>query len=68
MVPHLVPSENPPPNYIAIIFCYLSENATFVWNFVDVFIMIIGIGLTTHFKAFNNELKQTKLEVEVQLS
>lgn len=65
MVPHLISSTNPPPKYIAITFCYISESVVFVWNFLDIFIMTIGIGLTTHFKALNKELEQTKFDVEV---
>lgn len=65
MVPNLVPLENPPPKYIAITFCYISESATFVWNFIDIFIMIISIGLATHFKVLNIELKQTNFQAKV---
>lgn len=60
--------RNPPPNSIAIVFCYVSENATFVWNFIDIFIMVIGIGLTMHFKVLNDELERAKLEIEVEFS
>lgn len=55
-------------NYKSIIVCYLSVKAAFVWSFLDILIMIVGIGLTTHFKALNNELQQTKLEMEVKSS
>lgn len=30
---------------------------TFAWNFIDIFIMTIGISLTSQFKLFNDELK-----------
>lgn len=66
MVPNLIPLENPPPNYIALTFCYISENTAFMWNFVDIFIMIIGIGLTTHFKVLNNELQRTNFQTVVK--
>lgn len=68
MVPNLIPLKNPPPKYIAITFCYISESATFVWNFIDIFIMIIGFGLTTHFKVLNNDLEQTDFQSEVKSS
>lgn len=52
--------------YKAILIYYLSVKAAFVWNFIDIFIMIIGIGLTIHFKVLNHELELAKHEVEVK--
>ncbi|XP_055326858.1 gustatory receptor for sugar taste 64f-like [Sitodiplosis mosellana] len=43
----------------AICFKFLSVITTFVWNFLDVFIMVISIGLSTQFRLFNFELRQT---------
>ncbi|XP_055326857.1 gustatory receptor for sugar taste 64f-like [Sitodiplosis mosellana] len=43
----------------AICFRLLSLIATFSWNFLDVFIMVIGIGLSTQFRLFNVELGRT---------
>lgn len=42
---------------------FISINANFMWSFLDIFIMIISMGLSNHFKLFNNELKHVKGEV-----
>lgn len=42
---------------------FLSVCATFLWNFLDVFIMTLSIGLSTMFKLYNAELKKAKGEV-----
>ncbi|XP_055326860.1 gustatory receptor for sugar taste 64f-like [Sitodiplosis mosellana] len=49
----------------AVLSCYsllLIWMNLFVWNFLDMFIMVISIGLSTHFKLFNCELKQATAE------
>lgn len=33
----------------------------FIWNFLHVFIMVISVGLSTHFKLINDELEQAIL-------
>lgn len=60
---YLILQRIPFPNYIPL--CYLSGNASFVWNFLDIFIMIIGVGLTMHFKVFNQEMERAVVEIEV---
>lgn len=42
--------------------------ATFVWNFMDLFIMLISIGLTSMFRRFSQELYRIKGEVCTDLS
>ena len=64
LVPHLVPrTVTELPTSVALLISYINESATFVWNFLDIFIMIIGIGLSTHFKLLNIELEQAAIEV-----
>lgn len=50
--------------WIALLMCFINENATFIWNYTDVFIMIMSIGLSTHFKLLNIELEQATIEVK----
>lgn len=66
LVPHLVPRSERLPTYLALLICCINESATFVWNFLDIFLMIVGIGLSTHFKVLNNKLEHTAMEMEVK--
>lgn len=66
-VPYLFTNDERMPVWVAIGVKLISVYATFVWNFLDIFIMVISIALTTHFKLFNCELKQAKSEVIVIL-
>lgn len=66
LVPHLVPQGEPLPTFVALLICCINESATFVWNFLDIFLMIVGVGLSTHFKVFNNELEHAAVEMEVK--
>lgn len=50
--------------WIALLICFINENATFIWNYLDIFIMFNGIGLSTHFKMLNIELEQAAIEVK----
>lgn len=59
----LVPQSGSIPMGIAILMSVINENATFIWNYIDVFIMLMSIGLSTHFKLLNIELKQATIEV-----
>lgn len=47
------------------VFCakFINITSTFVWNYLDTFIMTISIALSTQFELFNNELIQAKHEV-----
>lgn len=60
----LVPQSHALPMVIAILISFINENATFIWNYIDVFIMIVSIGLSTHFKLLNIELEQATIEVK----
>lgn len=37
--------------------------STVMWNYIDIFIMVIGIGLSMHFKLFNNKLERIREKV-----
>lgn len=39
---------------------FINTVVTCIWNYLDVFIMMIGMALTTQFKLFNDELKRVK--------
>lgn len=64
LLPSLVPQSDSLPMWIALLMCFINENATFIWNYCDVFIMIFGVGLSTHFKLLNIKLEQTAIEVK----
>lgn len=42
---------------------FVSVAATFVWSFLDAFIMAISIGIYTRFRLFNYELRHSSYEV-----
>lgn len=67
LVPHLVPQCERLPPFIALLICYINESATFVWNFLDIFMMIVSFGLSTHFKVLNDELERAAIEIKVNL-
>ena len=51
-----------------IIFAYfIAGTGGYVWNYIDVFIMMIGIALTSQFKLFNDDLRQVKGMVKFEL-
>lgn len=54
-----------PIGWASFPFYFLSVSATFAWNYLDVFTMMMSMGLSTLFKQLNNELEQTKIEVEI---
>lgn len=64
-VPHIIQQNEPLPTFIALLICYINESATFVWNFIDIFIMFFGVGLSSNFKVLNNELEQAIVRIEV---
>lgn len=63
LIPSLVPQSHSLPFGIGILMCFMNESATFVWNFLDIFLMIIAVGLSTHFKVLNIKLEQAAIEV-----
>lgn len=62
-VPHLITYAEHVPLWLAICINFINISSTFVWNFLDIFIMIISKGLSTHFKLLNHELQQASFEV-----
>lgn len=42
---------------------FINLTATFVWNFLDVFVIIISNGLSTMFELFNEDLKRANGKV-----
>lgn len=46
-------------------FVYMTE--TLVWYYIDLFLMIIGIALTTQFKIFNTDLEYSMGRVAILL-
>lgn len=65
LIRNLVPRSETLPTFIALLICIVHEHATFVWNFLDIFLMMVGIGLSMHFKVLNNELERTTNEIKV---
>lgn len=59
-VPYLFESSDNIPVWEAIFIDLISITATVMWNYVDVFIMSISLGLSTQFKLFNAELKEAQ--------
>lgn len=51
------------PIWAALFINFINISATFVWNYTDIFIMIVSIGLSTHFKLINKELEMANFEV-----
>lgn len=64
-VPYLFANADHIPVWVAIFINLINVYATVVWNYLDIFIMIISVGLSTHFKLLNAELEQTTVEVRI---
>lgn len=62
-VPYLIERFDHVSVLMAICINFINIISTFVWNFLDIFIMSISIGLATHFELLNNELKKATFEV-----
>lgn len=62
-VPHLFTGAEEISIVQAIFAKSISISVTFVWSYLDIFIMTIGIALTSQFKLFNDELNRAKGEV-----
>lgn len=54
--------------WIAIVGKVTNVIATFCWNFMDLFVMIISIGLSSRFKQINKDLQRIKGQVNKILS
>lgn len=63
MVPFIQTITEQIPVWASIPLFFLSICATFVWNYLDIFITMISMGLSTLFKQLNSELEQAKDEV-----
>lgn len=59
-VPYMFTSASVVPIWGAVLIEYISITTTFVWNYSDVFILLISIGLSTQFELFNDELMETQ--------
>ncbi|XP_031638769.1 gustatory receptor for sugar taste 64f-like [Contarinia nasturtii] len=57
-VPFLFNSDSEISFWEATSVSFISLISTFLWNFLDVFIVVISIGLTMHFKLFNHDLNR----------
>lgn len=55
------------PLWAAFFLNFVNISATFVWNYTDIFIMIVSIGLTTNFKLINRELELANAEVSAKI-
>lgn len=64
-VPYTFNSTRCIPTWATIPINFISITASFVWNFLDAFILVISIGLSTLFQLFNDELMDTHGEVYV---
>lgn len=53
------------PLWAAFFIDFINIGATFVWNYTDIFIMTISIGLSTHFKLINKEMEMANIEVRL---
>lgn len=49
------------PFPVACFIKIISVFATFTWNYLDAFIMVFSVGLSTHFKLINDELEHAIL-------
>lgn len=67
-VPHLFTDAEEISIAQAVLAKSISISVTFVWSYLDIFIMTIGIALTSQFKLFNDELNRAKGEVWTSIS
>lgn len=42
---------------------FLNISATFVWNYMDLFVMMISLGFSSRFKQINDDLERIKGQV-----
>lgn len=50
--------------WIAVVAKVVNIIATFCWNYMDLFVMMIGVGLSTRFRQINEDLQRTKGKVK----
>lgn len=53
----------PYSGWVGFIGKFINVVATFAWNFMDLFVMILSIGLSSRFKQINEEMQRVKGEV-----
>lgn len=46
--------------WLAIIGKFLNVSSTFAWNYMDLFVMLISLGLSSRFKQINVDLQRVK--------
>lgn len=51
---------------LLLIFQWLNISMTFCWNYVDIFIIVVSIGLATRFNQINDRLIANYRKVKIQ--
>lgn len=64
-VPYLFTSDDEIPLWLAMFVDLISITTTVMWNYVDVFIMLVSRGLSIQLKLYNDELRRKTLEVKL---
>lgn len=59
-VPYLIPSGTVISVWTALLINFINITTLFVWNYQDVFISVMSIGLSTLFKLYNAELSKAQ--------
>lgn len=62
-VPHLYFDTENISMHEAFFAYFIAATGSFIWNYWDVFLILIGMALTSQFKLFNDDLKRVKGEV-----
>lgn len=60
----IISVDTMPPWMSYCINCTVSLISTFAWNYLNVLIIVISVGLSTHLKLINDELEQAVLQSE----
>lgn len=63
MVPFIHKIIDHIPVWATVPLFFINLHASFVWNYVDIFIMVISMGLSELFKQLNSELEQVRIKV-----
>lgn len=43
----------------------INISATFIWSYLDVFVITISLGISMHFRLYNDEIRQSKGVVNI---
>lgn len=65
MVPYLNNITDHLPPWAMFPFLFISACATFIWNYLDIFVVMLSVGLSTLFELLNFELGHAKIEVHL---